>query len=168
VSFKGHALVVESLARLPKSTRPALRIVLPRPGGTEQVEQLARDRDVDLSIDAAIDEDALVERYRAAIATVCAARLEPFGLTAIESMGCGTAVVAIREGGFRESVVDGVTGLLVEPVAEALAEGIGKVAGDPQLAQRLGEAGRREVMARWTWKRTVNQMEEILKDAIRR
>ncbi len=168
VSFKGHALVVESLARLPKSTRPALRIVLPRPGGTEQVEQLARDRDVDLSIDAAIDEDALVERYRAAIATVCAARLEPFGLTAIESMGCGTAVVAIREGGFRESVVDGVTGLLVEPVAEALAEGIGKVAGDPQLAQRLGDAGRREVMARWTWKRTVNQMEEILKDAIRR
>lgn len=168
VSFKGHALVVESLARLPKSSRPALRVVLPRAGGTEQLEQLACDRDVSLTIDAAIAEEALVDRYRAAIATVCAARLEPFGLTAIESMGCGTAVVAIREGGFRESVVDGVTGLLVEPMAEALAEGIARVAGDHQLAERLGAAGRQEVVTRWTWKRTVDQMERILEDAIRR
>jgi len=168
VSLKGHALVVEALARLPEAARPALRMVLPRPGGTEQVEKLARDRGVELTIDAAIDEDALVERYRAAIATICAARLEPFGLTAIESMGCGTAVVAIREGGFRESVVDGVTGVLVEPEAEALAQGIAKVAGDRQFAQRLGDAGRRDVMARWTWKRTVDQMENILEDAIGR
>ena len=168
VSLKGHGLVVESLARLPKSLRPALRVVLPRPGGTEQLEQLARDRDVDLTIDAAIGEDALVERFQTAIATVCAARLEPFGLTAIESMGCGTAVVAIREGGFRESVIDGVTGLLVEPEAEALAEGIARVAGDRQFALKLGDAGRREVMAHWTWKRTVDQMEAILEAAIGR
>jgi glycosyltransferase involved in cell wall biosynthesis len=83
-------------------------------------------------------------------------------------MGCGTAVVAIREGGFRESVIDGVTGLLVEPEAEALAEGIARVAGDRQFALKLGDAGRREVMAHWTWKRTVDQMEDILEDAIGR
>jgi glycosyltransferase involved in cell wall biosynthesis len=168
VSLKGHSLVVESLARLPKSERPALRVVLPRPGGTEQLEDLARDRGVDLTVDAAIDEDALIERFQTAIATVCAARLEPFGLTAIESMGCGTAVVAVREGGFRESVIDGVTGILVEPEVEALAAGIARVAGDRRLAQTLGAAGRREVVAHWTWKRTVDQMEDILEDAIGR
>jgi len=168
VSLKGHMLVAEALALLPAERRPALRVVLPRPGGTEQLEQLARDRGVELTIDSAVDEDALVERYRAATATICAARLEPFGLTAIESMGCGTAVVAIREGGFRESVVDGVTGVLVEPEAQALADGIARVAYDPPFAQRLGDAGRREVLARWTWKRTVDQMEQILEDAIGR
>jgi glycosyltransferase involved in cell wall biosynthesis len=140
-------------------------MVTPRRGGTEALEKLAGASGVQLTIDFALSEAALIERYQQALATVCASRLEPFGLTAIESMACGTPVVAIREAGFRESVTDGVTGILVDPEPEALADGIaGLVAGSSALSA-MGKAGRDDVVARWTWDRTVSQVERILESA---
>jgi glycosyltransferase involved in cell wall biosynthesis len=165
VSAKGHELVVEALGRLPAESRPKLRMILPVRGGTERVEQLARARNVEVGIDTGLDEAGIVERFQMALVTACAARLEPFGLTAIESMGCGTPVVAINEGGFRESVTNGVTGILVEPDAKSLAAGIGKLASDASLAAKMGAAGRLEVLDRWTWKRTTDQLEQILIEA---
>lgn len=165
VSAKGHELVVEALGLIPRESRPALRIILPRPGGTSRVEELARARNVDLAIESGLDEAGLIERYQDVLLTVCAARLEPFGLSAIESIGCGTPVVAVREAGFRESVVDGVTGILVEPDAASLAAGIARLGDDTRLAAKMGAAGRADVLERWTWKRTGDQMEAILEDA---
>ena len=140
-------------------------MVTPRPGGTEALERLAGARGVRLTIDVALSEAALIERYQMALATVCASRLEPFGLTAIESMACGTPVVAIREAGFRESVTDGVTGILVDPEAAALAAGIEGLVADSSAVSTMGKAGRDDVIARWTWDRTVSQVERILESA---
>jgi glycosyltransferase involved in cell wall biosynthesis len=168
VHAKGHDLVVEALARLPAEKRPSLRLVLPRLDGTTYVKQLAKDLGVDLTVDVSVDEDRFVECYQSAFATVCAARLEPFGLTPIESMACGTPVVAFREGGFRESVSDGETGFLVEPNVDGLAGGIARLAEDPALVEEMGGRGRQEVTSRWTWTRTCDQMETILELESRR
>ncbi len=46
---------------------------------------------------------------------------EPFGLSVVEAMACGTPVIAIRRGAMAELIVDGVTGFLVGGVAEAVA-----------------------------------------------
>ena len=46
---------------------------------------------------------------------------EPFGLSVIEAMACGTPVIAIRRGSMAELIVDGVTGFLVDSVEEAIA-----------------------------------------------
>ena len=62
--------------------------------------------------------------YRSSRLTVCAARLEPFGLTVLESTSCGTPVVAVAQGGYRETVVDGVNGYFAERNAASLGEGI--------------------------------------------
>lgn len=43
---------------------------------------------------------------------------EPFGLVAIEAMVCGTPVIAFRRGGLKETIIDGVTGYLVDTVEE--------------------------------------------------
>ena len=165
---KGHELVVEALARVPAEIRPALRLVLPRQGGTERLERQARDLEVQIEVEVSVDEGRFVECCRRALATVCAARLEPFGMTPIESMACGTPVVAIREGGYRETVVDEVNGLLVEPDADSLAAGIARLAADLGLVEKMGARGSEDVARRWTWRRTGDQVEQVLQDAAAR
>ena len=54
---------------------------------------------------------------------------EPFGLSVIESMACGTPVIAYRRGSMPELIVDGVTGYLVDSFDQAVAaiERIGEI-----------------------------------------
>lgn len=71
-------------------------------------------------------------------------RSEGMPTVILEAMACGIPVVATRVGAVTELVMDGKTGLLVEPLDDsALAAAIGRLAGDPDLRVRLGEAGRR-------------------------
>ena len=165
ISTKGHAAVVEAIALLPAEQRPRLRVIAPRPAGVAELQSLARSRGVELAVDVAIDEESLIASYRRAIATVCAARLEPFGLTALESMACGTPVVAFREGGFQETVVDGETGMLVEPETTALAEALHRLSTDTGLAARMARNAREHVESIWTWERSGAQLEAILRAA---
>ncbi len=71
-------------------------------------------------------------------------RSEAFGLSQIEAMACGKPVVSCRlDSGVPFVNLDGVTGLTVAPgVAWSLAEALNRLLGNPDLARRLGEAGR--------------------------
>jgi glycosyltransferase involved in cell wall biosynthesis len=162
LAIKGHDLVIEALARVPDDVRPALLVVAPSARGADALQALALQRRVRLTIETEVDENALIDRYQHAIALVCAARMEPFGLTALEAMACATPVVAVREGGFAETVEDGVTGLLVEPEAGAIADAIARLARDRQFADHLGLKGRARVTQCWTWERSAAQLESIL------
>jgi glycosyltransferase involved in cell wall biosynthesis len=63
-----------------------------------------------------------------------------------EAQAAGLPVVATDAGGTREAVLDGLTGLIVPcHDAQALADAIERVAEDPLLARRFGDAGRRRV-----------------------
>ena len=55
-----------------------------------------------------------MDLYNSAKAVVYAPMMEPFGLVAIEAMACGTPVVGVKEGGLRESIIDGHNGLLID------------------------------------------------------
>jgi glycosyltransferase involved in cell wall biosynthesis len=73
---------------------------------------------------------------------------EPLGLVPLEAMSSRRPVVASRCGGIPETVVDGITGRLVDPgAAEALAERVTSLVADPGLARRMGEAGRQHIRA---------------------
>src|SRR5205823_1775237 len=123
-ALKGHDLVLRALSRVPAAIRPRLRVIAPASPDRDALAASARQLDVELAVESQLSDGDLATTYRQALATVCAARNEPFGLTALESMACGTPVVAIRDGGYPETVVDGETGLLVDPTPEALAAGI--------------------------------------------
>lgn len=75
---------------------------------------------------------------------VCPSRNEGFGLAALEAMAAGKAVVATRVGGVPEVIVDGETGVLVEPEdVSAMARAITGLSTDAQARRSFGEAGRR-------------------------
>ena len=87
----------------------------------------------------------------AADAVVVPSRAEPFGNTAVEAMHAARPLVASRVQGLAEVVTDEVTGLLVPAdEAEALAEALGSLATDPDLATRLAEQGEREAAERFS------------------
>lgn len=77
---------------------------------------------------------------------------EPFGMVPLEAMACAVPVVASGVGGLVDTVVDGVTGLLVPPRdAGALAEALAGLLADPALRATLGHAGARRARARYGW-----------------
>jgi len=70
-----------------------------------------------------VPDDRLAELYQACQAVVCAVEDEDFGIVPVEAMAFGKPVIALRSGGFRETVVEGQTGVFFEkPTVASLAE----------------------------------------------
>ena len=71
------------------------------------------------------------ELYRSSTATLLPG-VEDFGIVPLESQACGTPVIALNQGGARETVIDGQTGILVEqPTADAFAEAVSRAVRTP-------------------------------------
>jgi glycosyltransferase involved in cell wall biosynthesis len=91
--------------------------------------------------------DTLHLWYSAADVAVTTPWYEPFGLTPLEAMACGTPVIGSRVGGIAFTVADDETGYLVPPrKPEALAERLDCLLRDPAVRQRMGRAGRARVV----------------------
>lgn len=89
---------------------------------------------------------------------VLPSRSEGLGLVAVEAMAAGRPVVASCTGGLPEVVVDGETGLLVEPEDPvALARAIRMLLADPDRAARMGAAGRQRVRERFSAERMARE-----------
>jgi len=78
-----------------------------------------------------VDEDELVGLYAGCRGFVTTSMDEDFGLTAVEAMASGKAVVAVDEGGYRETIVHGKTGYLVRPDPHAIADAVRKISKKP-------------------------------------
>jgi glycosyltransferase involved in cell wall biosynthesis len=87
---------------------------------------------------------------------------EGFGIAILEAMAAGKPVVATTVGGIPEFVVQGETGLLVEPGnAEALVEAIGCLLSDRERARQMGIRGRERVLAGYQISTVVRRHEQV-------
>jgi glycosyltransferase involved in cell wall biosynthesis/GT2 family glycosyltransferase len=92
---------------------------------------------------------------------------EGLPVSVLEAMAAGRPVVATAIGGTNQAVVDGETGLLVAAGdAEALAMKIREVLADPDLAHRLGEAGRRRVAREFSAESMVRQVMNLYEELL--
>lgn len=82
-----------------------------------------------------VDEAQLVELYATCRGLVATSQDEDFGLTPVEAMASGKAVVAVDEGGYRETVVPGETGWLVAGTPQGIAQRV--EAAKPEVLERM-------------------------------
>jgi glycosyltransferase involved in cell wall biosynthesis len=91
---------------------------------------------------------------RRADVVACTPWYEPFGIVPVEAMACGVPVLATAVGGLLDTVVDGMTGLLVSPKdPSACAAGLNWMLSDSARLAEWGAAGRRRAEARYSWDR---------------
>jgi len=105
--------------------------------------------------------------YSAADLFITTPWYEPFGITPVEAMACGTPVVGARVGGIQYTVVDGVTGLLVPPHdADALAGAVCRLLRDEPLRRRFAAAGLARTAELFTWDAVTAQVEALCESVI--
>ncbi len=89
-------------------------------------------------------------------------RLEAFGIVALEAMSSGVPVIVSDIPGVREVIVEGKHGLLAEPMnSKDLAGKIRTLLENPDMAERMGENGRKRVKEKFTWKKVAKEIENV-------
>lgn len=111
--------LVES-AKAAKALGFKLKIVGEAVGFSQTKNRLKRFKDVELL--GRVSDKRLAELYAKAKGFIALAKEEDFGITPVEAQAAGTPVIAYNGGGFKESIVEGKTGLLINGTDEATIE----------------------------------------------
>jgi mannosylfructose-phosphate synthase len=165
---KGHDSLLQAFDRIRKVV-PDVHLVIgggsPKPGERElgvfaMMRGIIDEKEMDdrVRIVGYVPDELLVPYYQQARLFVLPSLFEPFGMTALEAMACGTPVVASRLGGIRTVITSAENGLLVDPSdPDEFARAMMRLLGDQALADRLGRAGRDTVLRRFSWQAIAEQ-----------
>ncbi|HSM65793.1 MAG TPA: glycosyltransferase family 4 protein [Ilumatobacteraceae bacterium] len=168
VALKGLSYLLEAMAKLRTERDITLTIIgKPRPGHSmDLIDSYGLAPHIEFV--SGVSDERIVELYAEAEMAVVPSLYEGFSLPAIEAMCTGTPLVATDGGALPEVTgVDGETVLGcragdVNSLTAAIVRGL----DSPELRAKVGEAGRRRVLERWTWKKcaeeTVEQYREVL------
>jgi len=177
VPRKGVDNVIRALGRLARASgiRPRLVVV----GGNSDAPDCAATPELGRLAEIAREEGVIEQTvftgrrsrevlklyYSAADVFVTTPWYEPFGITPLEAMACGTAVVGSEVGGIKHTVADGVTGYLVPPNdPEALAERLAHLYRNPELLAKFGSNGLKRVHAEFTWARVAGELARVYEE----
>jgi glycosyltransferase involved in cell wall biosynthesis len=159
--------IIEAVSRLGEPRPPLVWVAnAVKTSYQKDMEEFARSLKVPFEIRLLISDRELVDVLNRAAMMLYAPRLEPFGMAPLEGNACGLPVVAVAEGGIRETIVDGVNGLLVDADPEAMASAIRQLLKDTNQARALGEAGVRLVNERWSLAAAERRLEGHLERAL--
>ena len=114
---------LEEAARLARKLNFELKIVGETYGFADVKRQLERQSGGNIELLGRVSDEKLYTLYGKAKGFIALARDEDFGMSVVEAQAAGTPVIAFNGGGFKESVVDGETGLLIEDTNEETVGG---------------------------------------------
>jgi len=169
---KGIETLVRALGKSKLRGTTDLKLIIgggSRPGQSDGIE---RDRIEGIvaelgmsdftSFPGRLGDEILPMYYAAADVCVVPSHYEPFGLVAIEAMASGTPVVASDVGGLQFTVVPEESGLLAPPKDEvAFAAAIDRILSDSAYRNKLGQAARKRVEAKFSWDGVAKQLSEL-------
>ena len=169
VAIKGLSFLLEAMAKLRADGHDLSLTIIGRPKPGKSMDLIDQYGLADhLQFVSGVADERIVELYAEAELAVVPSLYEGFSLPAIEAMCSGTPLVATDGGALPE--VTGVDGETVfrcaRGDADDLARAIRHALAHPEARDRVGAAGRRRVLERWTWRRcaelTVEQYREVL------
>jgi phosphatidyl-myo-inositol dimannoside synthase len=180
VPRKGHDMVIRALPRLRTTVSDVKYIIIGEAFGEDpyrnQLENLAIGLGVrDCVIFAGnVSAEDLPDIYALADVFVMASReqldacdVEGFGMVFLEASACAKPVVGGRSGGIPDAIVDGITGLLVNPHdPEDIANALARLLSNSDLATRFGQEGRSWVVKYFGWDRVADQVQGILQSIL--
>ena len=161
VKPKGHACLIDAASTIVEQC-PNLHFLLLGDGPleTEIRQTIAGDGLTEKFIFAGLLDDFELELAGADL-MIHPSIIEPFGIVLLEAMRAGLPIAASRVGGIPEIILDGATGVLVEPNRPAeLADAVVRLIGQDGAMSALGSAGYR----RWQESFTVNRMVDSIED----
>ncbi|MDB9526502.1 glycosyltransferase [Oscillatoria sp. CS-180] len=173
VPRKGVETVIRAMALLAQQQLPTRLLVVggesavPDPQQTPEIGRLQAIA-TDLGIRKQVTfvgqrgREVLKYFYSAADIFVTTPWYEPFGITPLESMACGTPVIGSNVGGIKFTVKDGETGYLVSPKdPEAVCDRITFLYRHPAMLSLLGQQAIRHVARRFTWTKVASALAGI-------
>jgi glycosyltransferase involved in cell wall biosynthesis len=167
---KGIDTAIKAVATIPEQARPKLLWIgnFAVPGYQSELEGLAKSLAVEFVPRIRVSDDEVVDLLNRAAVLVYTSRLEPFGLAPLEANACETPVVAIAEGGVRESIQTGLNGTLIpDRCPEAIGQALAKFLDDPAWARTVGQRARINAVENWNWERAVECVERSLIEVVR-
>jgi len=159
---KAYDFLLRCIAAIEPKPRLIIACDTAEPLELDYVRRLARSLCVEVEVKQWVSEPELIQLYSRATVVALPAILEPLGLSALEAMACEAPVVAVREGGFRETIIHGETGFLAERTVESFAGNIQTLLSDASLVEELGLKAREHVRANWSWDASAKALERIL------
>ena len=109
-----------------------------------------------------VSDRKLIDLYSRCTAVLYPPINEDYGLVPLEAMASGKPIIAVNEGGPRETVLHNKTGMLVNSPDE-MATAMFRLAKDADLAARLGKAGRTHVEKEYSWEKFFTEFNKYLK-----
>ncbi len=105
-----------------------------------------------------VNDDQLRDHYSSARTVLCLNYNEPFGLIPLEAMACGAVPVALPEGGYLESIQDGVTGVFVKKNSKDLAITLEKLLKNIKKLKQMSVSAIQDAQKNWQWSAGAQQI----------
>lgn len=128
----------------------------------EHIKEMASRRN-DIEIMANVGEEEFRNAYSRATAVLYPPLDEDYGLVPLEGMASSKPVIALDQGGPRETIINKKTGFLVKDV-HSMSEAMLKIANDDKLAESMGKAGREHVIKNYSWEHFFREFDKYLKE----
>lgn len=109
-----------------------------------------------------VTERRLIELFSSCTAVLYPPINEDYGIVPLEAMASGKPIIAVNEGGPRETILHNKTGMLVNS-PEEMAIAMERVARDGELSARLGKAGRKRMEKEYSWEGFFKEFDKYLK-----
>ncbi len=122
-----------------------------------------------IDIEGYIAHEVVASKFRSFDVSVFGSELdsESFGVSAVESMACGTPVIATDVDGFTEVVKNGSTGFIVpRKNAKAIAEKMSELYYNDNMRFDFGRNGRMHVIELYDWNKNIKELEKVLIDIV--